>query len=112
MAHFEIYLLFWKHLPIISKTPLHHAADKGHVEVVKLLVECGADINMKTVSEREMYLPKYLILIFVRITQAYTNGETHSCIVHKRHTTGTQTQIQTKATHVHNHIHTITSYSQ
>ena len=51
--HFEIYPLFWKHLPIISKTSLHRAAYNGHVEVAKLLVECGADINMIDVSEQE-----------------------------------------------------------
>ena len=46
--HFESYSLFWKYLPIISKTPLHLAAWYGHVEVAKLLVECGAEV-----SERE-----------------------------------------------------------
>ena len=34
---------------IISKTPLHLAACRGHLEVTKLLVECGVDINMKVV---------------------------------------------------------------
>jgi ankyrin repeat protein len=34
---------------ILSKTPLHYAAYQGHLEITKLLVETGADINMKQV---------------------------------------------------------------
>ena len=76
--HFETYPLFWEHLPIISKTPLHRAAANGHMEVVKLLVKCGSDINMKDVSDREMIPSKIFDLDFVRRIQKRTRMEKHS----------------------------------
>ena len=30
-----------------GKTPLHHAADEGHQEVVEMLIANGADVNAK-----------------------------------------------------------------
>jgi ankyrin repeat protein len=30
----------------MGRTPLNNAADKGHVEVVRLLLEAGADISI------------------------------------------------------------------
>jgi ankyrin repeat protein len=32
-----------------EETPLHHAAWGGHTEVVKLLIQYGADVNEKNV---------------------------------------------------------------
>ena len=47
-------------------TPLHKAAHEGHVDVVRYLVEQGADINIKDgvrVSEREYTADCKLILL-------------------------------------------------
>ena len=42
-------------VPQLGTTPLHDAAGQGHPEVVKLLLEAGADITAKTeVSERSV----------------------------------------------------------
>ena len=30
----------------LSKTPLHYAAEKEHIEIMKLLIEAGADVNV------------------------------------------------------------------
>ena len=47
-------------------TPLHKAAHEGHVDVVRYLVEQGADINIKDwvrVSEREYTAGCKLVLL-------------------------------------------------
>ena len=47
-------------------TPLHKAAHEGHVDVVRYLVEQGADINIKDgvrVSEREYTADCKLVLL-------------------------------------------------
>jgi hypothetical protein len=48
-------------------TPLIWAADKGHTEVVKMLLEHGADANLAnkvSVGRREMHPSKALAIIF------------------------------------------------
>ena len=40
-----------------GRTPLHHAASKGHLEIVKLLLEHKADVNVRT---KEGYTPAFL----------------------------------------------------
>ena len=40
---FKIILTVW----IIGETALHRAAEYGHLEVVRVLVNAGADINIK-----------------------------------------------------------------
>ena len=52
-----------------QSTPLHKAADKGLVHVVRCLVEQGADINIKDndgVSERE-YTADCKLVLLVRV---------------------------------------------
>ena len=48
-------MLTRRRVPQGGGTPLHIAANMGHPEVVKLLLEAGADITAKNpVSERSM----------------------------------------------------------
>ena len=49
-----------------QSTPLHEAARKGHVDIVRYLVEQGADINIKDedeVSEQEYTADCKLVLL-------------------------------------------------
>ena len=51
-----------------QKTPLHLAAGKGHVDIVRYLVDKGADLNIKDtfgVSEQE-YTADYKLVLLVR----------------------------------------------
>ena len=52
------------HLHIVGdfQTPLHRATTKGHIEVVKLLIEHGADINMKDVSNHDMIWMRMIVI--------------------------------------------------
>ena len=60
---FSYFLIYSPH----QKTPLHDAACKGRVDIVKYLVEQGADINFKDdmlgVSEREYTTDCKLVLL-------------------------------------------------
>ncbi|KAH9955809.1 hypothetical protein BGW80DRAFT_1392109, partial [Lactifluus volemus] len=40
------------------KTPLHYASERGHLDVVRLLLGSGADVN----ARRTMVLPRYMWL--------------------------------------------------
>ena len=42
---FEISFLSITDILYSGKTPLHHSADKGHIEVVKYLVDHGAHVS-------------------------------------------------------------------
>ena len=54
MAHRERVLTNGR-APQYGLTPMHAAADKGHHEMARLLLEAGADINaMLWVSERSV----------------------------------------------------------
>ena len=41
--HVQLFFIYSPH----QKTPLHWAADAGHVDIVRCLVEQGADLNIK-----------------------------------------------------------------
>jgi len=45
-----------------NQTPLHYAAEKGHLSVVEYLVNQKADINAKTTSVEFLYLMKFLFI--------------------------------------------------
>ena len=36
----------WYYFQIHSQTPLHHASIRGHLEIVKCLIENGAELNV------------------------------------------------------------------
>ena len=41
----------------LGRTPLHYSAENGHVDVVKYLVDHGADMNIQAVSYTHLTLP-------------------------------------------------------
>lgn len=52
-------------------TPLHAAAERGHVHCIKVLVKCGAMINAKDLSGRRPIRIFYNIYIFTSFFTYY-----------------------------------------
>jgi len=49
---------------IFDKTPLHYAAENGHLNVVEYLVNRNADMNVKDKSVEFLY---FIILLFIML---------------------------------------------
>lgn len=52
-------------------TPLHAAAETGHVHCIKILVQCGAAINAKDVNGRRPIRIYAFILKYIHSTPVY-----------------------------------------
>lgn len=52
------YALFFK------DSPLHIAAENGHLDIVKVLTDYGADVNAKNKNEVKLYLRILLSVLF------------------------------------------------
>jgi len=48
-------------------TPLHYAADNGHLNVVEYLVNQKADINAKNTSVEFLYLIRLLFIMLLNM---------------------------------------------
>ena len=58
-------------------TSQHHAADAGHVDMARYLVDKGVDLNIKDrwgVSEREYTADCKLVLLVIRPTKGHYSG--------------------------------------
>jgi hypothetical protein len=56
-----------------GRTPLHYAANFKHVDIVKLLLERGADVNAK---DTVMYM--YMHMHSHTYTHTHTHAHTHA----------------------------------
>ena len=63
--HVQLFLFYSPH----QSTPLHKAANEGHVHIVRYLVEQGADINIKDVNgvSEQQYTADCKLVLLVRV---------------------------------------------
>ena len=48
-------------------TPLHHAANSGHLPVVEILIRSHADVNAVTIVSQCIYYSEYIVTSYTNI---------------------------------------------